>query len=90
MTATAWPPHEYDEDEPPKPPDWTDLALCAQADPEAWFPEKGGTTKPAKQICRTCEVRTECLEYALVNDIRFGVWGGFSERERRKMKREMA
>ena len=62
-------------------------ALCAQTDPEAFFPEKGGSTRDAKRICTTCDVRDQCLEYALQNDERFGIWGGLSERERRKLKR---
>ncbi|WP_431802322.1 WhiB family transcriptional regulator [Microbacterium sp. bgisy203] len=66
---------------------WQADALCAQTDPEAFFPEKGGSTRDAKRICTTCDVRTECLEYALQNDERFGIWGGLSERERRKLKR---
>jgi len=69
-----------------RPPEWTEQALCAQTDPEAFFPEKGGTTRPAKAMCATCPVRVECLEYALDNDERFGIWGGLSERERRKLK----
>ena len=64
---------------------WQERALCAQTDPEAFFPEKGGSTREAKRVCTTCEVRQECLEYALLNDERFGVWGGLSERERRKL-----
>ena len=67
---------------------WQDRALCAQTDPEAFFPEKGGSTREAKKVCRGCEVRAECLEYALENDERFGIWGGLSERERRRLKRE--
>ena len=67
---------------------WQDRALCAQTDPEAFFPEKGGSTREAKRICSGCEVRAECLEYALANDERFGIWGGLSERERRRLKRE--
>jgi WhiB family redox-sensing transcriptional regulator len=67
---------------------WQDQALCAQTDPEAFFPEKGGSTREAKRVCRSCEVRAECLEYALENDERFGIWGGMSERERRRLKRE--
>jgi WhiB family transcriptional regulator, redox-sensing transcriptional regulator len=67
---------------------WQDRALCAQTDPEAFFPEKGGSTREAKRVCRSCEVRAECLEYALENDERFGIWGGLSERERRRIKRE--
>lgn len=66
---------------------WQADALCAQTDPEAFFPEKGGSTRDAKKICTTCEVKAECLEYALQNDERFGIWGGLSERERRKLRR---
>jgi WhiB family redox-sensing transcriptional regulator len=66
---------------------WQERALCAQTDPEAFFPEKGGSTREAKKVCRACEVRAECLEYALGHDERFGIWGGLSERERRKLKR---
>ena len=66
---------------------WQADALCAQTDPEAFFPEKGGSTRDAKRICTSCDVRGECLEYALNNDERFGIWGGLSERERRKLKK---
>jgi WhiB family redox-sensing transcriptional regulator len=66
---------------------WQEQALCAQTDPEAFFPEKGGSTREAKRICIGCEVKGECLEYALGQDERFGIWGGLSERERRRLKR---
>jgi WhiB family redox-sensing transcriptional regulator len=66
---------------------WQERSLCAQTDPEAFFPEKGGSTREAKKVCVGCEVRSECLEYALANDERFGIWGGLSERERRKLKK---
>jgi WhiB family redox-sensing transcriptional regulator len=66
---------------------WQERALCAQTDPEAFFPEKGGSTREAKKVCLTCDVRDDCLEYALMNDERFGIWGGLSERERRKLKK---
>ena len=66
---------------------WHERALCAQTDPEAFFPEKGGSTREAKRVCASCEVRAECLTYALANDERFGIWGGLSERERRRLKR---
>jgi WhiB family redox-sensing transcriptional regulator len=66
---------------------WQADSLCAQTDPEAFFPEKGGSTRDAKKICASCEVRSECLEYALHNDERFGIWGGLSERERRKLRK---
>jgi WhiB family transcriptional regulator, redox-sensing transcriptional regulator len=68
---------------------WQERALCAQTDPEAFFPEKGGSTREAKRICAGCEVRAECLEYALTFDERFGIWGGLSERERRRLKRQV-
>ncbi|WP_248240676.1 WhiB family transcriptional regulator [Microbacterium kunmingense] len=72
------------------PEPWTQDALCSQVDPEPFFPEKGGSTKEAKSICADCEVVAECLEYALRNDERFGIWGGKSERERRALKRKGA
>ncbi|WP_323802184.1 WhiB family transcriptional regulator [Mycobacterium sp.] len=75
------------EPEPAPADQWQDRALCAQTDPEAFFPEKGGSTREAKKICLGCEVRHECLEYALAHDERFGIWGGLSERERRRLKR---
>ena len=68
--------------------DWQERALCAQTDPESFFPEKGGSTREAKKICTGCEVRSECLEYALAHDERFGIWGGLSERERRRLKKQ--
>ena len=64
---------------------WQSRALCAQTDPEAFFPERGGSTREAKKVCLSCEVRDECGEYAMMNDERHGVWGGLSERERRKL-----
>jgi WhiB family redox-sensing transcriptional regulator len=67
---------------------WQERALCAQTDPEAFFPEKGGSTRDAKKVCLTCEVRVECLDYALAHDERFGIWGGLSERERRRLKKQ--
>ena len=66
---------------------WLAEAKCLQADPETFFPEKGGSTREAKRICQQCGVREECLDYALENDERFGIWGGLSERERRRQKR---
>ena len=71
----------------PEEASWQERSLCAQTDPEAFFPEKGGSTREAKRICTGCEVRAECLEYALEHDERFGIWGGLSERERRRLKR---
>lgn len=67
--------------------DWYERALCPQTDPDAFFPEKGGSTKEAKKICLGCPVKQQCLQWALDNDERFGIWGGLSERERRRLKR---
>ncbi len=67
---------------------WQTDALCAQTDPEAFFPEKGGSTRDAKRVCGACNVRSQCLEYALANDERFGIWGGMSERERRRLRKQ--
>lgn len=71
----------------PRPPKWTEDALCAQTDPEAFYPEKGGSTREAKKVCLTCGVRDDCLEYALENDDHYGIYGGLTERERRKLKK---
>ena len=67
---------------------WQAEALCAQTDPEAFFPEKGGSTRDAKRVCGVCPVREECLQYAMDNDERFGIWGGLSERERRRLRKQ--
>ena len=63
--------------------DWREDALCPQTDPDAFFPDKGGSSRPAKQICGRCSVSEACLTYALENGIREGIWGGMSGRERR-------
>jgi WhiB family redox-sensing transcriptional regulator len=63
-------------------PEWHDRALCAQTDPEAFFPEKGGSIRAAKRVCQACELRTECLEHAIENDEQHGIWGGLSVNER--------
>ena len=68
---------------------WQERALCAETDPEAFFPEKGGSTREAKKVCVSCDVRAECLDFALGNDERFGIWGGLSERERRRLKKRV-
>ena len=66
---------------------WTEQALCNQTDPDAFFPEKGGSTRAAKRTCASCDVRAECLEYALDHGERFGIWGGLSETERHQLER---
>ena len=67
--------------------DWVDDALCAEVGGDVHFPKQGEPTGPAKRICQRCEVRAECLQYALDFDERSGVWGGLSEGERREVKR---
>lgn len=71
--------------DPDVPLTWRDLALCAQTDPEVFFPEKGGTTTDAKALCWTCPVQGDCLLDAVERGERYGVWGGLSERERRPL-----
>lgn len=68
--------------------EWALRAACARVDPELFYPDKGGNVLVPKMVCLGCEVRMECLTVALENDERFGVWGGLSERERRKLKRD--
>lgn len=82
------------------PPEWMARARCAGADTDAFFPDKGDNAAPARRVCNgdppdttnpvfegPCPVRTECLDWALDNNERFGVWGGVGERERRRLKR---
>lgn len=68
--------------------DWHEAALCAETDPEVFFPAKGQPPRVARGICARCEVRTDCLEDALRhNDIDYGIRGGLSPRERRALLR---
>ena len=69
---------------------WQDYANCLGVDPDLFFPERGASTKEAKEVCRGCVVREDCLEYALQNSEKFGIWGGMSERERRRIRRARA
>jgi WhiB family redox-sensing transcriptional regulator len=63
-------------------------ALCIEHTSTAdWFPERGEDVRPAKAVCGDCAVAGECLDYALVNDLKHGIWGGLSERERRRVRR---
>ena len=69
---------------------WQDEANCLGVDPDLFFPERGASTREAKEVCRGCVVRLECLEYALTNGEKFGIRGGLSERERRRLRRQRA
>lgn len=75
-----------------QPVEWQAQAQCArpEVDPEIFFPERGGSSKAARAVCARCEVRPQCLEYALKNKEQFGIWGGTSERERRRIRKERA
>jgi WhiB family redox-sensing transcriptional regulator len=70
--------------------DWKARANCMGVDPDLFFPERGMSTREAKEVCRGCVVREDCLEYALANGEKFGIWGGLSERERRRIRRARA
>jgi WhiB family transcriptional regulator, redox-sensing transcriptional regulator len=69
-------------------PQWMALAACRGVDPELFYTERGESTREAKAVCAGCPVREECLLYAVANVERYGVWGGRSERERRRMRSE--
>jgi WhiB family redox-sensing transcriptional regulator len=68
---------------------WIADAECAQVDPEIFFPEKGGSSRQAKEVCARCLVQAECLDDALEHNERFGIWGGQSERNRRKLQTQL-
>ncbi|RZU31836.1 transcription factor WhiB [Blastococcus saxobsidens] len=87
-SAEVWPETPASTAEPAGEEAWRMDALCAETDPEAFFPEKGGSTRDAKRVCTGCPVRAQCLEFALANDERFGIWGGLSERERRRLRQQ--
>jgi WhiB family redox-sensing transcriptional regulator len=67
---------------------WQDYANCRGADADLFFPERGASTRKAKAICAACEVKGDCLDFALLAGEKFGIWGGMSERERRRVRRE--
>jgi len=63
-------------------------AACAETDPDAFFPEKGGSTLKTKAICSGCEIRLQCLQWSLDNREPAGTWGGLSETQRKRLLRE--
>ena len=67
---------------------WMESGNCRGVDPALFFPTQGESLAAAKAVCRACEVRAECLNFALTHMEKFGVWGGYSEKERRRMRRE--
>ena len=66
---------------------WTVFSACREADPTIFFASTRGDERAAVRVCGTCTVRDECLEFALETRERFGVWGGATERERKRMMR---
>lgn len=83
-------PAMYDDTTQPLDDNWQDDANCLGVDPDLFFPERGASTREAKEVCRGCVVREQCLEFALQNGEKFGIWGGLSERERRRIRRQRA
>lgn len=67
---------------------WRQHAACRGVDPEIFYPQTDEEADPAKEICGLCGVREMCLEYALSHRERDGVWGGATERERRRILRQ--
>lgn len=78
-TASTYPPETADA--------WLTEALCAQTDPEVFFPERGSNARAAKRICLHCDVIAQCRDWALSTGQQEGVWGGLSETERRTLLR---
>lgn len=68
--------------------EWAADSNCLGVDPDLFFPDRGESTKEAKDVCARCIVQSECLEFALENGEKFGIWGGKSERERRRLRKE--
>ena len=68
--------------------DWMQLGKCRDLDPAIFFPSEGIGVQTAQQICAECPVKSSCLEYALANRVDHGVWGGTSERQRRRLLRQ--
>ncbi len=71
-------------------PPWQRDASCRGIDPELMYPRRGELVDPARAVCDNCPVIDDCLEYALAGGERFGIWGGMSERERRRIRRDRA
>ena len=69
---------------------WKLQGACQGLDADIFFPDRGASTRLAKTVCRRCDVQEECLEYAVNNREKFGIWGGLSERERRAIRKKRA
>ncbi|ASR85255.1 WhiB transcriptional factor [Mycobacterium phage SirPhilip] len=73
--------------QPEPPEDWEADALCAQVDPDLFFPAKGQSAEPAKRVCAMCPVVDTCLDRALTSGEPFGIWGGVTAYDRKLMRR---
>ena len=71
-------------------PAWQARANCRGLDPDIFYPTRGVRLGEVKAVCAGCVVREDCLEYALANGEKFGIWGGVSERQRRLMRKRRA
>lgn len=87
MTAQIRHPYENTAPSAETPANWRDNAACANTDPDAFFPQKSRSGNDAKRVCATCPVREQCLQWALENNMRFGIWGGMTDNERRRIKK---
>jgi WhiB family transcriptional regulator, redox-sensing transcriptional regulator len=65
---------------------WKLEGLCRTVDPDLWFPEDNCLGTAAIKVCRRCPVAEECLDYALENNERHGIWGGLSPNQRKLVK----
>ena len=75
----------------PMPPDyWQDRAACFGIDPDVFFPISEEEAGPALAYCGACRIREDCLAWALKNGERYGVWGGLTEQQRRRIARQVA
>ena len=74
---------------PFEPATWRDRAACVGAEREVFFPTQGEDVRRAKAVCAACPVRADCLDYAMRWDIRYGIWGGLSEKQRRRLRHEV-
>ena len=66
--------------------EWSERANCLGVDPELFFPDRGESAQPAKEVCAGCVVSEDCLDYSLRFNIKHGVWGGLAERDRRPLR----
>jgi WhiB family transcriptional regulator, redox-sensing transcriptional regulator len=73
----------------PAPGVWAEQAACSGCSPDLFYPERGGRTEEAKKVCAICPVRKECLDHALAAGEVHGIWGGLSEKQRRRVRRDV-